>query len=51
MDWTPTLRYSKDEGSFDPERAHDSDAGIDLRSPGGFTLAPRAACERQRASL
>lgn len=40
MDWTPTMRYSLDEGAFAPERAHDTDAGIDLRTPVGFMLAP-----------
>lgn len=32
------MAVSLDEGAFMPERAHDEDAGLDLRTPVGFTL-------------
>lgn len=34
------LRYSLDEGAFPPERAHPTDAGLDLRTPRAFLLPP-----------
>ena len=35
----PTIRFKLDEGAYPPERAHGTDAGADLRTPFGFTLA------------
>lgn len=32
------MAVSLDEGAYMPERAHDEDAGLDLRTPVGFTL-------------
>lgn len=40
METEPTMNYSLDEGAYPPERAHATDAGADLRTPVGFTLAP-----------
>ena len=34
------VRFALDEGAYPPERAHATDAGADLRTPVGFTLAP-----------
>lgn len=31
--WDPTLRVCLDEGAYLPQRAHDTDAGLDLRTP------------------
>ena len=31
--WEPTLRVRLDEGAYLPQRAHDTDAGLDLRTP------------------
>lgn len=31
--WEPTLRVRLDEGAYLPERAHETDAGLDLRTP------------------
>jgi len=38
-----TIRYSRDLGAFEPLRGHETDAGIDLRTPSGFTLEPAAS--------
>lgn len=43
MDRTPTIRFALDEGAYQPERAHDTDAGADLRTPVGFTLPPHGS--------
>lgn len=37
-DWNPTIRFKLDEGAYPPERAHDTDAGADLRTPEEFVL-------------
>lgn len=34
------LKVQLDHGAFLPERAHDTDAGADIRTPESFTLAP-----------
>ena len=34
------MRVKLDEGAFMPERAHETDAGADLRTPVPFTLPP-----------
>ena len=34
----PTIKYTLDEGAYPPERAHDTDAGADIRCREGFTL-------------
>ena len=31
--WEPTLMVRLDEGAYLPQRAHDTDAGLDLRTP------------------
>jgi len=38
------LRYSLDVGALAPERAHDTDAGADLRSPIYFTIPAHGNC-------
>ena len=38
--FTPELNVQLDEGAYMPVRAHDTDAGADLRTPKGFTLPP-----------
>ena len=35
------LKVQLDEGAFEPLRAHPEDAGLDLRTPRGFTLFGR----------
>ena len=35
---TPTVAVSLDDGAYMPERAHEWDAGADLRTPIGFTV-------------
>lgn len=35
----PAIKVKLDEGAFLPERAHDTDAGADLRTPKDFTLS------------
>ena len=37
-DYHPTLKYTLDDGAYAPERAHDTDAGIDLRCMEGFVV-------------
>ena len=37
------IRFALDEGAYQPERAHDTDAGADLRTPVGFTLPPHGS--------
>lgn len=34
------MKIMLDDGAFLPERAHDTDAGLDLRTPIAFTLSP-----------
>ena len=34
----PTIKYTLDPGAYPPERAHDTDAGADIRCREGFTL-------------
>lgn len=34
----PTIKYALDPGAYPPERAHDTDAGADIRCREGFTL-------------
>lgn len=36
-----TVRVQLDDGAYMPERAHETDAGADLRTPKTFTLPPR----------
>lgn len=31
--WEPTLRVRLDEGAYLPQRAHDTDGGLDIRTP------------------
>lgn len=40
MDWTPTVRFSLDDGAYPPGRAHDTDAGSDLRTPVMLRVPP-----------
>lgn len=40
-----TIAYSLDEGAFEPIRAHQTDAGADLRTPFGFTLPPHGSMD------
>lgn len=40
VDRHPSMRVKLDEGAFMPERAHDTDAGADLRTPYAFLLPP-----------
>ena len=35
------MRIKLDPGAFMPERAHETDAGLDLRTPKEFTIIPR----------
>lgn len=35
------MRVQLDENAFAPERAHSTDAGMDLKTPDDFTLFPR----------
>lgn len=37
------IRFALDEGAYQPERAHATDAGADLRTPVGFTLPPHGS--------
>lgn len=37
------IRFALDDGAYQPERAHDTDAGADLRTPVGFTLPPHGS--------
>lgn len=37
------IRFALDDGAYPPERAHDTDAGADLRTPVGFTLPPHGS--------
>ena len=34
------MKIILDEGAFIPERAHETDAGLDLKTPIGFTVGP-----------
>lgn len=36
----PSVRVTLDEGAYLPRRAHDTDAGADIRTPRGFILPP-----------
>lgn len=38
-----TLYYALDDGAFEPNRAHQIDAGIDLRTPVAFTVWPKCS--------
>lgn len=35
------INVALDKGAYIPDRAHDEDAGLDLRTPVAFTIAPR----------
>lgn len=35
------INVALDEGAYIPDRAHDEDAGLDLRTPVAFSIAPR----------
>lgn len=37
------VKYALDEGAFSPERAHEFDAGADIRTPNSFVLSPRGS--------
>lgn len=37
------LKIMLDEGAYMPERAHDTDAGLDLRTPRAFTVYPNGS--------
>lgn len=37
------MKIKLDEFAFMPERAHDTDAGLDLKAPHGFTIYPHSA--------
>lgn len=37
------MRIVLDNGAFTPERAHDTDAGLDLRTPIDVTIPPRGS--------
>ena len=39
----PRIRVQLDEGAFMPERAHDTDAGADIRTPKAF-MVPANGC-------
>ena len=39
----PEIRVVLDEGAYLPERAHDTDAGADLRTPVAFTVPARGS--------
>lgn len=41
----PTVRVKLDEGAYMPRREHATDAGADLFTPFGFTLAPHGQME------
>lgn len=45
MDSNLTLNYSLDEGAYAPEKAHDSDAGFDLRVPSTASAITMGASE------
>ena len=36
------MKIKLDEGAFMPERAHETDAGLDLKTPIGFTVNPHS---------
>lgn len=38
------MKIKLDEGAFMPERAHDTDAGLDIRSPIDVTVPPSRIC-------
>ncbi len=38
-----TINVKLDEGAFMPERAHEEDAGADIRTPRGFILAAQGS--------
>lgn len=40
MDLYPEIRVKLDEGAFLPERAHDTDAGADIKAPFAFEIPP-----------
>lgn len=37
------MKIKLDTGAYMPERAHDADAGLDLRTPKGFEIEPGKA--------
>lgn len=39
----PVVNVRLDEGAYMPERAHDTDAGADIRTPKGFTVPARGS--------
>lgn len=43
IDEMPVIKFALDDGAYLPERAHTFDAGVDLRTPGDFTLPGRAS--------
>lgn len=38
-----TVKVQLDDGAYMPDRAHDTDAGADLKTPVGFTLSARSS--------
>lgn len=38
----PVVKVQLDDGAYMPERYHDTDAGADILTPVGFTLAPHS---------
>ena len=38
----PTIKVKLDDGAYLPERAHDTDAGADIRTPKAFALMPHS---------
>lgn len=40
MDFYPNISVKLDDGAFLPERAHDTDAGADIRTPIAFEIPP-----------
>ena len=39
-----TMKVVLDNGAYEPVRAHDTDAGLDLRTPIEFTIRPHDSC-------
>jgi dUTP pyrophosphatase len=39
------MKYFLDDFAFKPERAHETDAGLDIKSPGSFTVAPHGSAK------
>lgn len=43
MEWYPNISVKLDDGAFLPERAHDTDAGADIRTPIDIILEPHSS--------